>query len=859
VVTDPNTGTPFPGNIIPSNRINPVGLAMLNYFPLPNFTPTLPSQVNVVNYFEQASASHPRRNDVLRVDGRVTSKINGYFRWINDHDDMTALYQGVSFTGTSPTLKGLPIAPIDHPNPGHGYAGSVVWVISPTLVNEATVGESWNTWSWYVNDKYASEDRGLIPGLPTLFPIPTPANNGSVGVTNGYQNLLPQFSFGSLPNGNLMGYSRNSTSAGAYENFNTIYTVQDNLTKIIGQHTLKGGVYWEHNTKIQPAGQSYMGSFSFASGTSNPLINTGDGYANALLGNVASYSQATARTTFKVEYKNVEVYIQDNWKASRKLTLDLGLRLYHQEPQWDENGTFVNFNPAVYSKSAVGRIYVPYCLNGASGCTGANYVGRDPGTGATVPSSDVGDYVPGSGSSTTGLQLLGSNGVSQYPYHQSYLAFAPRLGFAYDLMGDGKTAVRGGWGVFYNRLDGNQVYGLSGQAPLVYTDAQTNLSMAQIAAQNTGGALDVSTLILAPNSPTSWAQTSNMPWDTVQNASLDIQRGIDRNTVVDIGYNFNRGYNQNLTYNINSIPIGARWPFIPSNLNAAVANTATPDIFLRTLYPGYNGITSHAFLGHTNYHALQATVSRRLQHGLGWGATYTFSKALGTTSFTPVVPNNEAWNYGRLSTDRRNNLQINYSYEIPNTANKLGFKPLGVITDHWTLSGIISFVSGAPYNPSCSVASGATPDYTGTPDVSARCLIVGNPLSNIPVAGGNGRNYFNPGAFSLPAIATGPNNSIVGPPVLGNLGGGSGDLSLPHTTNFDVTMTKNILLGHSEKRVLRIQAQAYNVFNHTEISGIGTGIQFSPTTGAITNASSLGYTNATLPNRILAFTARLQF
>lgn len=110
----------------------------------------------------------------------------------------------------------------------------------------------------------------------------------------------------------------------------------------------------------------------------------------------------------------------------------------------------------------------------------------------------------------------------------------------------------------------------------------------------------------------------------------------------------------------------------------------------------------------------------------------------------------------------------------------------------------------------------------------------------------------------MPTLPTGPNFSIVGPPALGNQGGGSGALSLPRVTNFDVTLTKAIPLG-SEKRTLQLQAQAYNVFNHTEINGVNTGIQLSPTTNLVTNGATLGYANSTLPNRVMAFSARLQF
>jgi hypothetical protein len=121
---------------------------------------------------------------VLRGDTYTTSKINGYCRWINDHDDMIALYQGVKFSSdVGGKLGATGIAPIDHPNPGHGYSGTVVAAITPTLINEFTIGESWNTWAYYSTDNYKTEDRSLIPNVPALFPIPT--QNPPVSAANG--------------------------------------------------------------------------------------------------------------------------------------------------------------------------------------------------------------------------------------------------------------------------------------------------------------------------------------------------------------------------------------------------------------------------------------------------------------------------------------------------------------------------------------------------------------------------------------------------------------------------------------------------------------------------------------------------
>ncbi len=832
-ITDPTTGAQFPGNIIPKARIDPTGLAMLNYFPTPNFVGT-GTQANVVNFFEAASAAHPRRNDVLRVDTYLTSRLTGYFRYINDYDNTVALYQGVQFSDTTGSVlasKGIKtLPPVDHPNPGHGYSASTTYQISPTTINEFTVGKSFNTWSYYTQDNFASIDRSLVNNPPTLFPLPK-TNPEGVSPTNGYQNLMPQFSFGSPPS-NSMGFSKNSTSAGAYENFNTIWSFVENFSKVLGRHTLKTGFYWERNEKIQPGGGGYSGNFDFSQDTNNALYNTGNGYANALLGYVNTYSQQTARATFKTKYSNFEYYLQDNYRVNRKLTLDYGIRLYYQNPQSDVNGTFAIFDPATYQASALPRIYRP-------GTSGGRRVAIDPANGNVAPAPYIGLFVPNTGNPASGMKLLNGKENGWEPYHQRTIAWAPRFGFAYDLRGDGKTAIRGGFGIFYNRLDGNQVYNLTGQAPYAYTPVVRYTTISQIA--TSGGSL-----VIGPSGPNTWPQ-SQVPFDRVHNASLEIQHSIGAGSVLSVGYVGNWGYNQRLSYDINAIPLGTRAPFNMANADATNGNRSLPDVYLRTKFPGYNGINQQNFLGHTNYHAAQVSFNRRFSRGLAWGLAYTWSKALGTTGYTPSVPDNEKWNYGLLGSDRTHNLQVSYSYEFPKAGKRLNSKLLAVFVDNWTLSGIFTMQSGAPFGPPGPNVSGTAPDYTGTPNVGARVLVLSDPMKDVPAG-----LYFNPNAFGVPAYGT---NITV--PVLGNAQGGAGIMRLPRVTNMDSTLAKFFPI-FGERRGLKIQFQAYNVFNTAEFNGVNTGMQWNAA-GAIIPQPSTGTYSGTLPARILALGARFEF
>jgi hypothetical protein len=294
-------------------------------------------------------------------------------------------------------------------------------------------------------------------------------------------------------------------------------------------------------------------------------------------------------------------------------------------------------------------------------------------------------------------------------------------------------------------------------------------------------------------------------------------------------------------------------------------------------YAGYTSITELEFIGSSNYHSLQGTLQRRMSNGLMLGVAYTLSKQLTLGTFDPLLTSavNRQRNYtGGPATS---NLMINYAYNIPSLSKKLGdntgAKLVGVITDNWALSGITRFALGSSYSPTCSANSYTrkptdppgpplTYDATGSPNESIACQLIGNPLS------GRGKLAFNP--FTIAPTQT-----------LGN--GGRYYLLGPRLQNWDVTIRRFIPLGSDSRRKIRLEAQASNVFNHAEFTGISSSMSFDcssliqtggstpdvcsawtlntaslKTTGAV--GSGLGArTTATGNPRALGFNARIEF
>jgi hypothetical protein len=448
-------------------------------------------------------------------------------------------------------------------------------------------------------------------------------------------------------------------------------------------------------------------------------------------------------------------------------------------------------------------------------------------TGVLAPASYIGLFVPGAGNPADGAFVGGKNGYPDGLITQPWLALGPRVGFAYDVFGNGKTAIRGGFGIFTNRTQGNEVYNTSGNPPINYTPTQYYGSLSNFT-QSSG--------LIGPSSLTEWYGHQKMP--EVMNFNLGIQQQLG-SWVADVSYVGMLSRHMLMTQNINPIALYAH--FNPANRDTTTASSPLPDNFLRP-YIGYSNITLEQFGASANFNSLQASIRRRLASGLQVTASYTYSKVLGVasadgdaiSSYQPA----RSRNYGPLSFDRRQSLVVSYVYELPQAGTRLGFRPAKWVLDNWQLSGITTFQTGAPMTPGFSTQPSV--DISGSSD-SARMNVVGNP--NLSSGDRTFGREFNVAAFALPAVGT-----------LGNMG--TNVFYGPGINNWDLSVTKRFRIL-SEARTLSFRGEFYNAFNHTQFSTWNTSFIFNSLGQQINSA--VGQANGARPPRNVEISAHLVF
>ncbi|MDQ3010596.1 MAG: hypothetical protein M3X11_07830 [Acidobacteriota bacterium] len=813
---------------IPQNRLYSLGVNILKLYPEPNYTPTGGDNFN---YRTQEASNTPERDDTLRIDYNLTSSWRVSGRVLKNKADVILPY-GDFVLGTN-----LPPFAAARSIPRYSFATTVTGSLSPTTVIEATYGISHNSIDILPTDRHTRAATGLS-SFPTLYP-------GAVTL-----DLIPQFTYG----GRIAGGPNIGTNNAPFYNFNTTQDTVGSISKILGPHSIKAGVYYHRSLKPQSSFANNNGVINFSDNSQNPL-DTGFGFANAITGVYNTYQQASARIIGNYKYYNLEWYVQDNWKVNKRLTLDYGMRFVKMPPQYDADGQGANFLPDRFNASQASRLYRPICINGAATCdSGDNRRAVDPvllvpgfvPTAAnTIANFNIGRIVPNSGSITNGIFVSG-NGIETALVKDRGIQFGPRFGFAYDVSGKKDFVVRGGGGIFYDRPQGNIVFDTVRNPP---TTLQPTLNFGRL--QD----IDPRTTLLAPPNLEARDYVGKNP--TVYSFNLGIQYKLPFDTLLDVSYVGSIGHHLLRARNLNASPYGTTFQAANQDPTRTVTASTVPGsaALPRELLAPYRGFADSIrlleFAENSNYHSLQVSANRRFSRGVLLGANYTWGKALGTASgdfdFVRIDNLNKQANYGPQSFDRRHNLTANWVWELPKATDS---KALGFALNNWQLSGIYHYQTGAPYGVGFNIAGYGNANLTGSFTEGARIVILKTPGS-----GNSSDPYkqFDVGAFGAPSVGS------------RGLEAGRNYLNQAPINYFDLSLSKKLVFREG----LRVEARidAFNAFNHTQFAGVNTTANFATPGSTVitnlanetTNRNGFGAINSVRPPRNVQWMLRFEF
>ncbi|MEX2261026.1 MAG: carboxypeptidase-like regulatory domain-containing protein [Bryobacteraceae bacterium] len=659
-IRDPDAGQPFPGNTIPASRIDPnAAILMQAFLPLPN-------RAGAQNYVYNTRSFTRYREELIRWDHNFNSSWMWTTRYAQDtwEQDQDIAKPGPSNLETFPNLFA---------KPGKNLTTKLTTVVSPALVNLFTYGYSFNA----ISNQPLGGERPAGLNIPQAFP------------SNEF-NRTPDVTFAQGFAGLGVGNPLN--------NDNPIHTFKNDLSWTRGKQTIKVGAEIIRHYKDSINYANEQGAFNFNGGV------TGNALGDFLLGRAFTYTENDDDPGIDISGWANEFYIQDDIKATSKLTINAGVRWY--VIRGANGGAAVGDNIAAFVPSLYDPAKAPRLL------------------------AD-GQIVPGTGDSLngiiTGADRKGLSDVGRSLMRPNNDVFGPRFGFAYSLTQ--KTVLRGGYGInsFWGTANNE---GRRNNPPF---NNSVNIQGARLS-DPLGG-----TDRVFPANINSLDVYSKQP--TVQSWSFTVQRELMGNTSLEIGYSGTRGVH---------LPRGIQ-------LNQA-DSSRTGNANLRRPYLGFGTIGYNENSAVSKYHGLEASLVRRFTNGLHFEASYTWSKALGHPEGNPMDSRNKNLDFGLIDLDRTHMLSFNYVWEMPFFRGQGGVA--AAVFGGWQISGITTFQSGVPANVT---QPGDVANFGGGTG-GQRPDLVGDPHEG---RGDSLDRYFNTAAFrqvtGTGSLGNAPFNAVRGP------------------------------------------------------------------------------------------------
>ena len=763
-------GQPFPGNVVRANLLDPVALQFMSTGAIP--------KANVSGDLLSMSSKQPTkvREDLFRIDHNINDKWQLFGHYIGDSVSQT--YATSMWSGDS-----YPTVGSNFSNPSWSSVIKLTGSLTPNVLVEAAFNFNGNKINISPSGPAYVKPSGWTGS--SFFP---PSGNAL--------NRLPTIQLGSYG-------TQFDPWSQPWKNAAFDYAEVFGVSVTHGKHAMKFGGGYNRYIKNQQLFGNTNGNFNFADNwdtkLGKPTVSglTGDSYIDFLMGLSTNYAQLQEQDIRHYVNQTVSAYAMDNWHVTNRLSVQYGIRYDALPHAWERNNYLASFDPRQYQTALAPSVDAStgaFCTAVTTNCPNVS-AGLQTYKGAQF-------YL-------NGVTIAGQNGTPTGMTKNFYKTYMPRVGFSYDLTGNGKTILRSGFGTFFERMQGNDIYNIATAAPFSNTPSLNNVTFANpFLSWQTGAALSQAQLPVVPQGMTTL--DPRYPAPSVAQYSLGIQREIVPSIVLAGQYVGNVGWHQNVILPINEFPLSTS---LATRQLAGDGKLTTAQSTLARTFPGYNNIREQTNQATTSYNSLQVGLRQQSRHGLSYEIDYTWSHQIdtqiGSADLTQVSnPFSLGYDKGSGNLDRRHILNLNYIYDIPLFAHSNGLTHS--LLGGWTFSGTMIRSTGLPW------AGNNAPGYGGSDTVGLGGDYTIRPDFNGKVQYPKARNskgvyqWVSPSGFSAPVA------SWNGGPNLG-FGNAHKDVVVgPGRTNFSTNLYKAFHITEGTRFELR--AETFNTFNHTQFN-----------------------------------------